>query len=102
MVSGLRAFYKTVRGTSSGDTTVLARVVDAYGDTLEEIKAPGDGETIGMRTSPYVPLPGDYSVYFAEFCARSPNETQAATSTLIWRWPQLIAGPGRRCSPGRI
>ena len=45
---------------------VLARIVDAYGDTLEEIKAPREGETIGMRTSPYVPLPGDYSVYFAE------------------------------------
>jgi len=46
--------------------TVLARIVDTYGETLEEIKAPCDGETIGMRTRPYVGLPGDYSVYFAE------------------------------------
>jgi predicted deacylase len=46
--------------------TKLARIVDAYGETLEELEAPRDGETIGMRTSPYVGLPGDHAVYFAE------------------------------------
>jgi predicted deacylase len=46
--------------------TKLARIVDAYGETLEELEAPRDGETIGMRTSPYVGLPGDHGVYFAE------------------------------------
>ncbi len=46
--------------------TILARIVDAYGETLEEIKAPRDGETIGMRTRPYVGLPGDHCVFFAE------------------------------------
>ncbi len=46
--------------------TVLARIHDVYGDVVDEIKAPRDGETIGMRTNPYVGLPGEYCVYFAE------------------------------------
>jgi len=54
-------FRKSVK-----EGTVLARVIDTYGETLEEIKAPCDGETIGMRTTPYVGLPGDHCVFFAE------------------------------------
>lgn len=46
--------------------TVLARIYDLYGDVLEEVKAPCDGETIGMRTSPYVNLPGEHCAYVAE------------------------------------
>ncbi|HXX38070.1 MAG TPA: succinylglutamate desuccinylase/aspartoacylase family protein [bacterium] len=55
----------TVRSPVRGGT-VLARIVDVYGETLEEIKAPCDGETIGLRTNPYVALPGDHCVFFAE------------------------------------
>jgi predicted deacylase len=39
-------FRKRVRAD-----TVLARVVDIYGEPREEIRSPCDGETIGMRTN---------------------------------------------------
>ncbi len=46
--------------------TVIARIHDLYGEVLDEIKSPCDGETIGMRTSPYVNLPGEHCAYVAE------------------------------------
>jgi uncharacterized protein len=45
---------------------VLARIHDLYGDVIEEIKMPCDGETIGMRTNPYVNLPGEHCAFIAE------------------------------------
>jgi predicted deacylase len=46
--------------------TVLAKIVDVYGDVLEEVKAPCDGQIIGMRTKCAVALPGEVAVYFGE------------------------------------
>lgn len=55
------AFRKPVR-----QGTVLARIVDWYGETLQEVTAPCDGETFGMRTNHAVALPGDWCVFFGE------------------------------------
>ena len=46
--------------------TVLARIVDWYGEALQEVTAPCDGETFGMRTNHAVTLPGDWCVFFGE------------------------------------
>jgi hypothetical protein len=55
------AFRKPVR-----EGTVLARIVDWYGQTLQDVVAPSDGETFGMRTNHAVALPGDWCVFFGE------------------------------------
>lgn len=45
--------------------TRIARILDLYGNVLEEIVAPCDGQIFGMRTLPAV-YQGDWACFFAE------------------------------------
>lgn len=45
--------------------TLLAEIRDVYGNVLEEVRAPTDGQIFGMRTMPAC-LPGDWACFFAE------------------------------------
>lgn len=51
------------RSIKSG--TVIAEIRDLYGNVLEEVTAPTDGQIFGMRTMPAC-LAGDWACFFAE------------------------------------
>lgn len=44
---------------------VIAKIKDLYGNVLEEVKAPTDGQIFGMRTMACC-LPGDWACFFGE------------------------------------
>jgi predicted deacylase len=45
--------------------TVMARIFDLYGNVLEEVRAPCDGQIFGMRTQPCV-FQGDWACFYGE------------------------------------
>lgn len=51
--------------TPIAEGTTLARIYDLYGNVLQEITAPCDGQIFGMRTQPCV-YQGDWACFFGE------------------------------------
>jgi uncharacterized protein len=45
--------------------TLMARIFDLYGNVLEEVRAPCDGQIFGMRTQPCV-YQGDWACFYGE------------------------------------
>lgn len=45
--------------------TLMATIRDLYGNVLEEVRSPADGQIFGMRTMPCC-LPGDWACFFGE------------------------------------
>lgn len=69
VLCGVGGFFVPVEGvkyrTPISAGTVIAHIRDLYGNVLEEIKAPTDGQIFGMRTMPAC-LPGEWACFFAE------------------------------------
>jgi predicted deacylase len=69
--SSVGGFFRKL--SSAGDTVrhgdVMGSVIDHYGDTLEEFKAPQDGIVLWIRTRSAI-FPGEEAVIFGEIVER--------------------------------
>lgn len=69
VLCGVGGFFVPKEGvkyrTPIAKGTVIAEIRDLYGNVLEEVKAPADGQIFGMRTMPCC-LPGDWACFFGE------------------------------------
>ena len=69
VLCGVGGFFVPVEGvayrTPIAKGTKLAEIRDLYGNVLEDVVAPADGQIFGMRTMPAC-LPGDWACFFGE------------------------------------
>ena len=69
VLAGVGGFFVPAEGvryrTPIAANTLLARIHDLYGNVIEEVRAPCDGQIFGMRTQPCV-FQGDWAVFFGE------------------------------------
>lgn len=69
VLCGVGGFFVPVDGiayrTPMAKGTKLAEIRDLYGNVLEDVVAPADGQVFGMRTMPSC-LPGDWACFFGE------------------------------------